>query len=327
MANARLIERLGKANSQCGRYFRYRENHRQRLSLPAENTTSEPKFFATMRLGEIGSYAPSKPQEPQLVSNQPSEADPAKTFSIKPSTAASTFIPPQPPKPFDLVQVDQESDTGTRTTYESVSSTDHNNLHVPGPPQISENSEFECPFCFHICRLRSTEKWRREREWKRHVFKDLQPYICTSGDCAESYTIYERRRDWIRHETHFHRREWCCNVLEHEVFSDQEKFKLHMKQLHPEFGNGSQMDTFIEMFQRPLESATVECPLCLNNGQGALTLRAFEKHVARHMESLALFALPRLDVSETGSLGSVFTLNSSKTGSCTSENRLVLCPW
>ncbi|KAL9045156.1 MAG: hypothetical protein Q9214_001765 [Letrouitia sp. 1 TL-2023] len=319
MANDRLIERLGKANSQRRRYFKYRENHRQWLSLPTENSISESKSLETSKLGEEST--PSKIEEVQPVSYQLSETHRANSFSVKASTAASTFIPSQPLKPFNLVQVDQESDPETRKTHDSDSSTNHDHLRIPAPRQILESSDFECPFCFHIFRLKSTKKWDRDKEWKRHLFKDLQPYICTSGDCAESYTMFERRRDWIRHETRFHIREWCCNVPEHEVFSDKKKFKLHMDLLHPEFCNDLQMDTVIEMFQRPMESATVKCPLCLNNGQGALTIGAFEKHVARHLESLALFALPRLDVSETRSLGSVVTLNPSKTSSYTSENR------
>ncbi|KAL9611924.1 MAG: hypothetical protein Q9167_003447 [Letrouitia subvulpina] len=94
-----------------------------------------------------------------------------------------------------------------------------------------------------------------------------------------------------------------------------------MNQLHPDSCNGLHMNNAIEMFQRPLESATAECPLCLNSGRGALTIGAFEEHVARHLESLALFALPHLEISETRSLGSVGTLDQSATGSYNSKNR------
>ena len=42
-----------------------------------------------------------------------------------------------------------------------------------------------------------------------------------------------------------------------------------------------------------MESTLASCPLCFAEGSSNLSAKRLEKHLARHMEALALFALPR----------------------------------
>ena len=44
-----------------------------------------------------------------------------------------------------------------------------------------------------------------------------------------------------------------------------------------------------------MESTSASCPLCFAEGSSDLSAKRLEKHLARHMEALALFALPRND--------------------------------
>ena len=47
---------------------------------------------------------------------------------------------------------------------------------------------------------------------RRHVFRDLQPYICTFENCAKPDRLFGSRQDWYDHEFQDHRREWFCAI-------------------------------------------------------------------------------------------------------------------
>lgn len=40
--------------------------------------------------------------------------------------------------------------------------------------------------------------------FRRHVFKDLRPYVCTYEECAEGDQQYDDSRDWVGHEVNTH---------------------------------------------------------------------------------------------------------------------------
>lgn len=123
---------------------------------------------------------------------------------------------------------------------------------IPARPKESNDGKpFECPYCFYVITVNDT------RSWIKHVFNDLQPYICPFLDCPLPYKLYSSQREWINHLNSVH-----GNVLS-SITAENDDRK------HP---------------------SGLRCPLCDSSFDSSKT---FEHHVARHLQELALFVLPR----------------------------------
>ncbi|KAL1981101.1 hypothetical protein VTN96DRAFT_3084 [Rasamsonia emersonii] len=115
----------------------------------------------------------------------------------------------------------------------------------PLPKEAADGNEFECPYCFFIVIIRT------QREWARHIFNDLMPYICVFPDCPTPSLLYASRREWYHHLQ-----------TKHSLQSDLE--------------------------------TKVDCPLCREGVPGI----GLQRHLGRHLEELALFAIPRTNEDE-----------------------------
>ncbi|KAF8531430.1 hypothetical protein BDD12DRAFT_644677, partial [Trichophaea hybrida] len=122
---------------------------------------------------------------------------------------------------------------------------------------------------------------------RKHVLRDLQPYACTYPDCDLLEHLFENRDDWYEHEAQQHRVEWFCNVNEHLPYNEQSDFIAHMEKDHLTAFDRRQLSLLRSMFQRPLRNPEGNCNFCLRS---CVNLKS---HVARHLEQIALFALPR----------------------------------
>lgn len=135
---------------------------------------------------------------------------------------------------------------------------------------------------------------------RRHVYKDLQPYMCTFDSCFKANTMFEKRREWFNHELQVHRREWCCNVNDHEAYQNKAMFVEHMERLHADSYEQAQLNSVVPLFERPATTTTASCPFCTREDTQGLSISRLAKHLARHMEMLALFALPHSDDTQSG---------------------------
>ncbi|KAI4256753.1 MAG: hypothetical protein L6R42_006038 [Xanthoria sp. 1 TBL-2021] len=135
---------------------------------------------------------------------------------------------------------DNGSDSGfTQTSYASTLISG-SRITVPTAPEASRSgAPFECPYCYCIVTAPNL------RSWSRHVFNDLEPYVCTDMDCKTPNKLYTTRHEWLH----------------------------HMKIAH-----------------RHHENETHECTLCGDHQRDQASLG---RHVARHLQELALFILPR----------------------------------
>jgi hypothetical protein len=124
---------------------------------------------------------------------------------------------------------------------------------------------------------------------RKHVLSDLQPYICTHPDCQLNDYFFENKDDWFHHESHTHRVEWFCNTASHKSFMDIQEFLDHMHTIHSEPLDKAQLLHLRHGFQRPSDAQSGTCTLC---GKHASRLKS---HLARHLEQLALFAIPQTD--------------------------------
>ena len=145
---------------------------------------------------------------------------------------------------------------------------------------------------------------------RRHIYNDLNPYICTFEDCDSR--LYSTRHEWFEHELARHRMEWQCKVRGcRKIFKSVGLLEAHLRMYHVQEITEIQLPALLEMSEKPIDRISPdECPFCeqwsthLQNIQPSIgpqqghdslvvTPNQFRNHVARHMEQLALFALPK----------------------------------
>ena len=137
---------------------------------------------------------------------------------------------------------DRASNSGATQTSYATTLTSGDAVMIPRRPKESCNGDpFECPICFHIIKIEST------RAWNKHVFLDLQSYLCLRKDCATPHKLYGTRHEWLDHRN-------ICRL------------------------NSNSSNT-----------ADLTCQLC--NAVFSEDTQ-YGRHCARHLQDLALFALP-----------------------------------
>jgi hypothetical protein len=79
-----------------------------------------------------------------------------------------------------------------------------------------------------VCLLSTHNDVNANNHTRRHVFRDLRPYICTVEGCTKSEYLFAPRHDWFQHEADVRRREWYCSPCD-EAFSVREHFGGHLE--------------------------------------------------------------------------------------------------
>lgn len=129
--------------------------------------------------------------------------------------------------------------------------------------------------------------------FRRHVFTDLNPYICTFTDCKLGLASFGTRKSWADHEFSNHRvsRVWSCSECGTE-FPDKERYQEHAKWKHAPVFTRGQLELLTKNAEKHTGAAVCgSCPFCAENP--GTKVRAFSMHVAKHMEEIALGVLPR----------------------------------
>ncbi|KAJ5157471.1 uncharacterized protein N7482_008571 [Penicillium canariense] len=104
-----------------------------------------------------------------------------------------------------------------------------------------------------------------DEDWKYHVYSDLRPYICTFGNCVKANQLYDSYTEWT-------------------------SFWKHLEKTHPEAFTEDQRQAVVELAEQSTSSAQ-QCPLCTK--APISNLSRFQQHLARHLQQLSLFVLPR----------------------------------
>jgi hypothetical protein len=117
--------------------------------------------------------------------------DPHSHVDLMSETAATEFIAPENHLQF----LDAMSDSGVSgTSYATTLVASQDGVSIPPPPPDSaDRSPFECPYCFVIISVKD------QKDWARHIFRDVMPYICIYPECATPSKVYENRRQWYNH--------------------------------------------------------------------------------------------------------------------------------
>ncbi|ESU18230.1 hypothetical protein FGSG_11383 [Fusarium graminearum PH-1] len=153
--------------------------------------------------------------------------------------------------------------------------------------QLEYGEPFECPYCRTI----------QVAANRRHVFTDLQPYMCTIKDCRSGNKSFSTRSEWFEHESTVHRWQWECSWCNspNSTFPSSDDFKRHLNKSHPGMVTEAQMPLIVDACERPIRTFNSgSCPLCEdwkpmsanNNAKG------FSRHLARHLQQLSLASIP-----------------------------------
>jgi hypothetical protein len=157
---------------------------------------------------------------------------------------------------------------------------------------------------------------------RKHAYSDLKPYVCCDGKGECDLELFSSRNAWFTHELESHRYHWICFFCQREPLTSLARFQSHIQNKHVEIPV-SQIPEVAQLCKKPLQFiSAIDCPFC-DDFEAKLRKRSdaivgtevidvpavvFRKHVAAHLEQLALFSLgpqtqPDEDI-EKDSLGS-----------------------
>lgn len=140
--------------------------------------------------------------------------------------------------------------------------------------------------------------------------------MCTFDAC--DLKLYGDSHSWFEHELECHRLEWCCRFCSQPSFASERQLEAHMRTRHASISSSIQLHSLLQASKQAVDKiSAAACLLCdwetslrdLNSGIATedtlvVTLDQFRRHLASHMEQLALFALPRSSSDEGAALDS-----------------------
>lgn len=247
-ADDALLKRLGSAITCRRKHMKYRERHAMKLMQGIDNV--DPRARDIQNVHE-------------------SETMKEGTTSVLTDTVATDFHP----RNIDFGH--NASDTGLSQTSYAPTLLSGGHVTIPSPPKSSLGGmPFECPYCFYLITVHST------RSWNKHVFQDLQPYVCTALNCAFPDKLYSTRHEWLHHSKMAH----LTATTDGDTIGEHEN--------------------------------DAACPFCKEKTEPG---KQYNRHLARHLQELALFILPgneeESEVSEdhdTESTSSAESMNIAK---------------
>jgi hypothetical protein len=184
----------------------------------------------------------------------------------------------------DFAEFDDSESNVSKTSY-APSTADEAQLRVPPLPKEHAEGPFRCPYCCMIVSITT------RHEWKKHVFRDLRPYVCLSSSCTTPEQQYLRRSDWMDHMRRDHWRIWRCHFGCADTFHSAREFEQHVRGAHPSWEPSRNLATLQRLSSNPdLSRSRGKCPLCFDFQ--IMSDKQYGSHVAAHLEQLALFALP-----------------------------------
>lgn len=122
---------------------------------------------------------------------------------------------------------------------------------------------------------------------RKHILLDLRPYLCVFDNCSQNKTLFSTRKEWFNHELDCHWNYWSCSDCQ-QTLTSLSIFEEHMRRAHSiSVAEYHRQNLAKACRRKKSESSSVSCDIC-----GAVTtLKDRVRHVGRHMEGIALFAL------------------------------------
>ncbi|KAF1948434.1 hypothetical protein CC80DRAFT_431567 [Byssothecium circinans] len=292
-----LQKRLGRAITQRRHYLSYIQDHREKLK--GMLTHEERPELVAPRSQALTKQLPAMKLHDSF--SRPS------TFFTKASSLTPGQITPQ------MLTAEEESDPeNDARSYTTISRSVDGGLDSSATvriPKLDElrigpKKEVDCPFCFQI------KRFKNERVWRRHVFSDLRSYVCTFPNCDAPY--FGNINEWFRHEMQSHRISYTCQLCQSKTFQLRERYLAHVRKTHPNMLEDGEEQHVLDIARKPLNQIPAqECPCCsewidrlkeravvasmpYDTSEHTLNVdpTIFKRHLASHLEQLALFAIP-----------------------------------
>ena len=140
-ADPGLATRLAKGITRRRQLLKYRELHNRKLNLPKVDDSTEPKY---------------RTRDEGQTSSQVSKSNVAESH-FQPSTKATTFLPN-----VSLAMEETQSVAESTSSYQSTTF-HHQIIQIPAKPRGSDGhelEEFECPYCYVLCRIPGRDAWK-----------------------------------------------------------------------------------------------------------------------------------------------------------------------
>jgi hypothetical protein len=283
-----VATRLGKMITRRRQILSYREAHRQSLDGRSRHSqiAHSPQSQLTSSVSEEGLKNIVEDHSSTATSDRlaPSQAASSHfTLRSKATTVRPVELTPfAPQERMDMLTAPSLAETNS-TAASSYAGTNLR-VDVPSRPKGDHGEEleqFECPYCW------LTKDIPNDRRWKKHVFEDLQPYVCTYGDCDLYDQFFESRDAWFHHEMQHHRTKWFCNIDGHPEYDSEKDFLLHMQMSHNRKFDETQFSIIKGIFRRPTKNFAGTCNLCHRDSKN------LKSHLCQHLQQIAMFALPR----------------------------------
>ncbi|RDW78921.1 uncharacterized protein DSM5745_05773 [Aspergillus mulundensis] len=122
---------------------------------------------------------------------------------IQATTAHASARPSDPSAATNLdpgASLDIES-AGSLDSFLATAKNMDDSLQAPPPPKLAgDSAEFECHYCYTMC----AEVTAKPQAWRRHIMRDLRPYVCTFRHCKDPDQQYDTFTEWVTHESSSH---------------------------------------------------------------------------------------------------------------------------
>ncbi|KAF2117449.1 hypothetical protein BDV96DRAFT_644867 [Lophiotrema nucula] len=311
-ASDQILHRLSKSNAARRRLFLFRRKHQEVLSgTSGQAATKRPSLTRKETQGS-GTIVPGTEQTSMPSHSTAAVSRVTKRSQVDSSVARASM--------FDESAFRPENSSKAPSSFAGTSVASLlAKARLPPPPHVKVvGNEFECPYC---CQLISSKMLER-RNWRQHLIKDLEPYVCLFNDCPQADIRYRDQNTWMTHlRTHTMR--WICRLPGHtkgqnaQSFDSAEEYAEHLKTQHST--SKSLKQTQIEQLmkhQRPVQDPITFriCPLCptkiedfgssatvatssrtTGNMPASAAGQKMQKHILSHLQLIASYSLPWLD--------------------------------
>ncbi|KAF4446664.1 C2H2 type zinc finger domain protein [Fusarium austroafricanum] len=281
-----FCQRIARANTRRREQLQYWSDHPYDAKKDIPGTTQD-------RSPEEIPFPVRKANDKDMSGSQASTLKPADLKSPQAMPKSTTSK-----QSFSTAAISDIHETQTnirpRTVYAPTDIGQTRSTSVPDPPKVEAGKlTFTCPYCGVTL---DCNEMQSRQSWKRHVFRDLRPYVCTFQDCQNAEKLYVSRRDWIYHELQIHRRQYRCRECS-AIFSSRKQMSDHLKEHYDDRMLALQLDVILDLCSQQADDLNSGKEPCLICGE-ELSLSLLHRHVAAHMEELALFVLPNIDGGE-----------------------------
>ncbi|THV45988.1 hypothetical protein BGAL_0429g00030 [Botrytis galanthina] len=283
----RCVEMITKRRRQLT-YFRTHQEKLVHKSVPAPHESSDLLPSDEQPLDKWLSLAAPKVNDESQRSREHFNVTVSETTASEFQVSSFKLAPPS------------SASSSTISSLADDGSVDGGPIEVPRPPRLEiTDKEKTCPYCYLVLPANTFRMRKNARRWKQHLLEDLQPYICLFANCDRPGKSYSSFKDWQIHLNQPHYDSWICPLhsdvggnLDEEplIFKRLANFEDHLNNYHSDLDASSKNDLFHRSTQ--LAVLSQRCFVC---SEVLSSLSALQIHMANHLRSMSLLALPWLD--------------------------------